>query len=264
MTPHSILAAALITVPLTDRVALRSVFYNVSGVYVLYCFKTGRYYIGSSVNIYLRVSDYIQPAYQAARPNHPIIRAILKHGLENFQVLLLNECPSSDVRAAEQGAIDLYKPDYNQLKIVGSSVGFNHSDETKAKLREQQTGTVRSDDSRARQAATITGAGNHRYGIIRSDEEKEYLRMVALARPTSNKPSDAIIVEHTNTGLSTEYRSIRVTANNEPYTRHAITAALKGTRVIPGLRVYYAPKPKPLLSIILRKPKISPFLNKIH
>lgn len=245
MTPQSILTAALIAVPLSDRDALRSTFLGVTGVYVLYSTNTDRYYIGSSINIYLRVTDYIQPGYQTARPNHPIVRAILKHGLDNFQVLLLKECSSTDVRAAEQEAIDRYKPAYNQLMTVGSSLGFTHSEETKAKLSEQKTGTTRSEESRRSQAKTITGPGNHRYGIVRSEEDKEYLRQVALSRPTSNKPSDAIIVKHTDTGISTEYRSIRVAANNEPFTRPAITAALKGTRIIPNLRVYYVPKPKP-------------------
>ena len=243
----SILTAAQAAAPLNDPAACRKAFSGVTGVYVLYCIVTGNYYIGSSkTDVWLRVSDYTQSWYQSSRSTHPIVRAIVKYGVGSFLVLLLDTGPADTVRKLEQAAIDRYAPAYNQLKHVDNSLGFKHTEATKRLLSELKTGHVRTAASKLKQAETITGPGNHRYGVKLTPEQKERLRQVALALTTSLKPCDAIIVEHTATSTKTEYRSVRKAAEHEPYTRPVLTAALKGTASIPGVLVYYAPKPHAL------------------
>lgn len=242
MTPHAILASAKTVGRLSDLQKLRPQLYGVTGVYALYCVTSGNYYIGSSYNVYTRVSDYLQLSYQANRSTHPIIRSLIKHGVDNFLVLLLEETTVSNVRWAEQQAINLYAPAYNQLSFVDNSTGFKHTEATKELLRTKKLGSTRSEESRTKQSETIKGKGNHRFGKSLTQEQKDLLRTIALNRAKPNKPCDAVVVEHTETGVSNTYRSVRQAALNEPYSRLALTAVLKGTRVIEGLHVYYAPK----------------------
>lgn len=214
-------------------------FREVTGVYVLYSVTTGNYYIGSSsADVWTRVSDYTQTGYQTSRANNPIVRAIFKHGIGAFLVLLLSTASGKDVRIDEQSAINLYGPAYNQLKLVGNSLGYNHSSATNKLLSTIMTGTVRSESSKRKQGITITGSGNHRHGVKLTDEQKQHLRNIALARPKSNKPCKAIIVWQTTTSTNTEYHLIRKADQAEPYSRPMLTAALNNTTAIPGVMVY--------------------------
>ena len=70
----------------------------------------GKYYIGSSLNLTNRLNDYFQDWYYKDRANVYIVRVILKYGLGNFALLILE---FSDKDAREQYWIDELKPDYN-------------------------------------------------------------------------------------------------------------------------------------------------------
>ena len=63
-----------------------------------------------------------------------INKALLKYGYSGFQLEILEYCKPSDVILREQYYIDLLVPEYNILKIAGSSLGFKHSDVAKAKI----------------------------------------------------------------------------------------------------------------------------------
>lgn len=78
---------------------------------------------------------------------------------------------------------------------MDSSTGFKHTETTKNLLCVINTGTIRSTDSRAKQAETIKGT--HRYGKKFSEKQKAHLRIVALARKKSHKP--CLVVEYTET-----------------------------------------------------------------
>lgn len=162
MTPHAILASALVAGSLNDLPKLRNSLFGVTGVYVIYCKVTGKYYIGSSYNIYNRVSDYLQPAYKTSRLSHPIIRAIKKYGVEQFVVLLLAETTRALVRVKEQEAINFYNPQYNQLSLVSNSKGYKHTETTKDLLRSQKKDSTRSQESRSKQSESMKGSNNHR------------------------------------------------------------------------------------------------------
>jgi hypothetical protein len=61
--------------------------------------------------------------------------AILKYGIENFSLDVLEYCNKDVTVKKEQHYIDLYRPDYNTLKIAGSSLGYVHTEASLAKLR---------------------------------------------------------------------------------------------------------------------------------
>lgn len=118
--------------------------------------------------MYNRVLNYTQTTYQASRSTHPIVRALKKYGPEGFVVVLLAKLPDNstvlEIRASEQSFIDAYFPEYNQLKKIQNSEGYKHTDKSKATINTAITGRTRSLESIAAQSATISGAGNHRYG----------------------------------------------------------------------------------------------------
>lgn len=64
-----------------------------------------------------------------------IYKALLKYGYSNFSLEIFEYCDADQTIHREQYYLDFFKPDYNLLKKAGSSFGFKHSEETKAKFR---------------------------------------------------------------------------------------------------------------------------------
>lgn len=106
--------------------------------------------------------------------------ADLKYGYSGFKLEILEFCNKDEVIAREQYYIDLFNPEYNILKKAGSSLGFTHSEETKAKMKEARKNQIFSEETRAKIRAN---------NLNRSEELKEKdrarLRELNLAPPLS-------------------------------------------------------------------------------
>lgn len=161
------------------------------------------------MNLYNRLLDYHQPAYLVSHPNFMITRAILKYGIRLFTIVLLEYTSREDVRVAEQAWIDCIQPEYNILKLVNSSLGFTHSEQGRLKISNAITGKKHTDEHRAAQKARQTGAGNTFFGKTHSEEAKAILRLHAVSRKVSHKPSIAIEVQDTRRGILTSFPSLR-------------------------------------------------------
>jgi hypothetical protein len=62
-----------------------------------------------------------------------IYKALLKYGYSGFKLEILEYCNQmEEVLTREQYYLDLLKPEYNILKQAGSSLGFRHTEETRA------------------------------------------------------------------------------------------------------------------------------------
>jgi len=127
-----------------------------SGIYMLTNKLTLDIYIGQSKNISPRPSSWaaggnrkdlkiiLMPrapllegagiGYIKSRDNYIISRALIKYGYSNFSVTILEYCDKSYLLKREQYYLDKLNPQYNILKIAGSSRGFKHSEETKIKI----------------------------------------------------------------------------------------------------------------------------------
>jgi group I intron endonuclease len=90
---------------------------------MIYNTITGNFYIGSSLNLAVRLAQHL---YAGQHGNQlPLYRAFRKYGLENYYITILNFCepkPSTCI-ALEQSALDTHKPPYNILKQAGLSAG---------------------------------------------------------------------------------------------------------------------------------------------
>lgn len=67
-----------------------------------------------------------------------INKALIKYGYSNFILEILEYCDRSDVLIREQYYMDICKSEYNILKVAGSKLGYFHSENTLAKLRESR------------------------------------------------------------------------------------------------------------------------------
>lgn len=114
-----------------------------SGIYRWINTLNGKSYIGSSVDISRRLSEYFNYNYLINEKNQgmTICRALLKNGYSNFALEILEYCDETILIEREQFYLDLLKPEYNVLKIAGSTFGFKHSEKTKEKMRNAQIGS---------------------------------------------------------------------------------------------------------------------------
>lgn len=62
-----------------------------------------------------------------------ISAGILKYGLDNFKLEILEYCLPEITLSREQYYLDLYRPEYNILKVAGSSKGYKHTTESKSR-----------------------------------------------------------------------------------------------------------------------------------
>jgi len=115
-----------------------------AGIYQLVNLKNNKTYIGSSNNLYRRLSIYLSPASlnrDIISFNSKIARALLKYGYKNFGIKIL-EFIELDINLTkkeqkkiilerEQHYLDTIKPEYNIQKIAGSRLGSSHTLKTR-------------------------------------------------------------------------------------------------------------------------------------
>jgi group I intron endonuclease len=91
-----------------------------------------------------------------------IYSSILNYGLSNFKLEILEYCSDISKKCVklEQIYLDLLKPEYNILKISGSSLGVICSEETRAKISASNLGKTRSKVTRAKMSASQMGNTN--------------------------------------------------------------------------------------------------------
>jgi group I intron endonuclease len=113
-----------------------------AGIYRITNKIKGKSYIGSSYRLHLRFYAYFS-ASGLKRTERVIVQAIFKYGLINFSLEVLEYIEQKDLSIPfllerEQYYLDLLKPEYNILKIAGSSKGFKYSEEDKIKLSQMR------------------------------------------------------------------------------------------------------------------------------
>jgi group I intron endonuclease len=108
-----------------------------SGIYRWNNLITNKTYIGSSISLSRRFSDYYNLNYlkrKLEKGSSAIYSALLKYGHINFSLDILEYCELSELRLKEQYYIDTLKPEYNILKKVGLHLYTKQSKATKQVL----------------------------------------------------------------------------------------------------------------------------------
>jgi len=141
---------------------------NKKGIYLWYNNKNGKFYIGSSVNLYNRLRVYFNPK-TLNKENMLIYKAILKYGYENFTLMIIELVDLNDsVLEKEQYYFNLLNPTYNILKYSSNSLGFRHSLETIEKMK----GNLNSKNQIMSESAklAISNYQKNRYKILTEEE----------------------------------------------------------------------------------------------
>jgi len=115
-----------------------------SGVYIFINNLTKDTYVGSSLNLTNRMTHHFFHAKSGSKGKTIINRAMNKYKLSNFSLGVLEFCTKDVITCTtlEQKWINHYKPNYNILKIAGSSFGFTHSIHTIIKLKNRFKGEL--------------------------------------------------------------------------------------------------------------------------
>lgn len=100
---------------------------NCGGVYRWTHLPSGNCYIGSSINLSGRFSQYYNIDYLANKHGKSRIRSsLLYNGYSLFSLEILEYCAPEKVIEREQYYLDLLEPEYNILKTAGSLLGYKH------------------------------------------------------------------------------------------------------------------------------------------
>lgn len=155
-----------------------------SGIYEIVSRSGGKRYVGSAVNLPRRWDEHRSLLARNRHHSPHLQYAWAKYGAGDFEFRVLVVCDRSMLLTYEQTALDALRPEYNVLRVAGSSLGRRFSDETKAKIAAKAKGRKRSAESLAKYSATVTGRklapehaakliGNkHALGVRHSDEWK--------------------------------------------------------------------------------------------
>lgn len=108
----------------------------------------GKFYIGSTSNLIKRYYTHINHIRTKKNTCVKLIRAVNKHGENNFRFEIICECPANEVIKNEQEYIDNLKPEYNIAKIAGSNIGIKRTEEVKINKSVSQKENWQDDDYR--------------------------------------------------------------------------------------------------------------------
>jgi len=134
-----------------------------AGIYMWTHKESGKIYIGSATDLSKRLNMYFSLSGLKKMDNH-ISRALLLHTHSVFSLSILKYIDISNldddkarilILESEQFYLDLVffgdEPNtYNILKVAGSSLGFKHTDETKAIMKEAQKSINKTGDKNPR------------------------------------------------------------------------------------------------------------------
>ena len=177
----------------------------------------GKSYIGSSVDLSFRFSQYYNKSFlkkEVKRSFSKIYNSLLKYGHENFSLEILEYCTPNpekyiqkiDLLKKEQHYFNILNPEYNILPTAGSRLGYISSKETRAKMSISQTGRKHSEETLSKLSIAKSGKNNPTYGKTLTDETRA--KIAAAKVHTFQK----ISVLDVKTGNTTIYESMAIAA----------------------------------------------------
>ena len=142
------------------------------------------------------IKNYLNLSYLKSKENFIISRALIKYGYSNFSLTILEYCDKSELLKREQYYLDKLGPQYNILKIAGSSLGHTLSEETKTKISKALKGVYignksywfgksLNEETKKLMSLKKAGVNNPLHGKIHSEETKELMKQKAIGRKHS-------------------------------------------------------------------------------
>ena len=148
-----------------------------------------------------------------------INKALLKYGYGNFSLEILEYCEPKDLISREQYYLDLIKPEYNILKIAGSSLGYRHTEETFIKFS-QRTNEHRKGITFSQSEETKAKISKARTGLKHSEETIAKMigkkgKKVAVTNLITQEVTEYVSMNQAAIALNTSLDTIRKHVKNK-------------------------------------------------
>lgn len=156
------------------------------GIYLITNTLNGKCYVGSSVDLKRRLSCY----YSNKHMSHTLKRSImliylsiLKYGIKNHRLEIIEYCDVSVLYPRETYYIEKLNPEYNILRIGGSLLGYRHTKDSLIKIRDAKLGSRHSLKTRhlIREAALLRKRSKH------SEETRAKIKAALTGRKFSQE-----------------------------------------------------------------------------
>jgi group I intron endonuclease len=166
---------------------------NTSGIYKITCTVTGKFYIGSAVNLRVRRKNHFMTLRGNKHKNPKLQRAFNKYGEQafTFEVLELVLLPEM-LTAREKFWIDRLNPWFNIARVAGSNLRMKQSPEAIEKSRVARTGMKRTPEQCENIGASRRGKPSTNLGKKASPETIERLRQSHLGHKPDPTIYDAL------------------------------------------------------------------------
>ena len=95
---------------------------KIIGVYKITNTITGDFYIGSSKDVKRRWREHKKPSVWKRYPNNPMYHDMQKYSVDKFELQILEEVESEQLKEKEQQFIETLKPTYNSNNAKGLDI----------------------------------------------------------------------------------------------------------------------------------------------
>lgn len=131
------------------------------GIYRIKNINNGKEYVGSSIDVFKRRNRHFSELNKNKHKNKKLQASFNKYGKEVFEFYVLELVENKELLIErEQFHINERKPWFNINLIANSSLGVKRSDETKEKLRKQNSG-LKHPEWRNKIKSEAQGGDNH-------------------------------------------------------------------------------------------------------
>lgn len=173
---------------------------KVTGIYKITNILTGKYYVGSSSDIYHRWYIHRCKLNNNHHANPHLQAAWNKYGPLAFRFEVVEMMPGGELESAEQKYLDecRHHPDlsYNlSFDSIAPMRGRKMSLESRRRISESNMGKVMSEETRKKMS-------NIRIGMIFSDEHKSHISLSQIGRVPWNKGKVGVQIAWNRGGLS--------------------------------------------------------------
>lgn len=178
---------------------------KISGIYKIINKVNGKYYVGSSENIYKRWREHKSELKNKTHHNIHLQRSWYKHGSNNFEFIIIKEI--KDIKMLEiEEQILLDKSECNHevsynigLYSTNPMRGRNHTMESKLKIGEYNRGKILSLETKQKMSESKKGENHPYYGKYFSDEHKRKMSVNTTGNKNSSYNNSIYSFKNINT-----------------------------------------------------------------
>lgn len=211
----------------SEKNKLLSITKNKSGIYQVINLLNDKTYVGSSKDIRSRLYVYYNKN-RLISSNMIIYKGLLKYGYANFDFKIIEYCNVKNLIIREQYYIDTLKPEYNLLKLAGSSLGYKHTEETISKFKTRQVSyNTRLNLSNAAKDRKLDFLTKTKISLLHKGKKLTNLTKQKISLSAKKK---GVEVLNTLTKQIVNFNSITAAANTIDVSRASIYKAIKNKR----------------------------------